>query len=115
MWADTLVENGFEQCRADPCIFRKIVDGVVVLIVGVYADDLQVGGSEEECDLLLASLNKKSPANDLGECTWYDGCCIERDEELGTILSHKKHTSRAWCNGLTYKRPPPSQLPPVLI
>ncbi|CAB1109908.1 unnamed protein product [Ectocarpus sp. CCAP 1310/34] len=23
---DTLVENGFEQCKADPCVFRKMVD-----------------------------------------------------------------------------------------
>ena len=83
--ADTLIANGFEQCKADPCIFRKVADGVVVTIVGVYADDLLVGGSDEDCESLLASLNKKFPTNDLGECTWYDGCGIERDVELGTI------------------------------
>ena len=27
--ADTLIADGFEQCKADPCIFRKIIDGVV--------------------------------------------------------------------------------------
>ena len=36
--ADTLIADGFEQCKADPCIFRKIVDGVVVMIVGVYVE-----------------------------------------------------------------------------
>ena len=82
-----LIADGFEQCKADPCIFRKVVDGVVVMIVGVYVDDLLVGGSEEDCESLLASLNKKFPTNDLGECTWYDGCGIERDVELGTITS----------------------------
>ena len=55
------------------------------MIVGVYVDDLLVGGSKEDCESLLASLNKKFPSNDLGECTWYDGCDIERDVELGTI------------------------------
>ena len=55
------------------------------MIVGDYVDDLLVGGSEEDCESLLASLNKKFPTNDLGECTWYDGCGIERDVELGTI------------------------------
>ena len=55
------------------------------MIVGVYVDDLLVGGSEEDCESLLASLNKKFPTNDLGECTWYDGSSIERDVELGTI------------------------------
>ena len=83
--ADTLIADGFEQSKADPCNFRKVVDGVVVMIVGVYVDDLLVGGSEEDCESLLASLNKKFPTNDLGECTWYDGCGIERDVELGTI------------------------------
>ena len=59
--ADTLIADGFEQCKADPCIFRKVVDGVVVMIVGVYVDDLLVGGSEEDCESLLASLNRTFP------------------------------------------------------
>ena len=32
--ADTLIADGFEQRKADPCIFQKVV-GVVVMIVGV--------------------------------------------------------------------------------
>ena len=67
--ANTLIEDGFEQCKVDPCIFRKIVDGVVVMIVGVCVDDLLVEGSEEDCESLLVSLNKKFLTNDLGECT----------------------------------------------
>ena len=82
---DTLIADEFEQCKADPCIFRKIADGVVVMMVGVHVDDLLIGGSEGDCESLLASLNKKSPTKDLGECTWYDGCGIERDVQLGTI------------------------------
>ena len=74
-----------EQCKADSCIFRKVVDGVVVMIVSVYVDDLLIGGPEEDCESLLASLKKTFPTNKLGECTWYDGCGIERDVELGTI------------------------------
>ena len=69
----------------DPCIFRKVVDEKVAMIVGVYVDDLLVGGAPEDCELLLSYLNKKFPTNNLGECTWYDGCAIERDMELGTI------------------------------
>ena len=83
--ADTLIADGFEQCKADPFIFRKIVDRVVVLIIGVYVDDLLVGGSQEDCKPLPLSLNEKFPTNDLGECTWYDGCGIERNAELGTM------------------------------
>ena len=83
--ADTLIADGFEQCKADPCIFRKIVNGFVVMIIVVYVDDLQVGGSQEDCESLLSPLNKTFPTNGSGECTWYDGCGIERNTELGTI------------------------------
>ena len=79
------IADGFEQCKADPFIFCKIVDGVVVLIFGVYVDDLLVGESQKDCKPLLLSRNKKFPTNDLGEYTWYDGCGIERNAELGTI------------------------------
>ncbi|CAB1101563.1 unnamed protein product [Ectocarpus sp. CCAP 1310/34] len=58
--ADALIENGYKQCRVDPCVFRKVVDGEV-----------------------FAFLNKKSPVKDLGECTWYDGCAIAMDVENG--------------------------------
>ena len=42
---DTLIADGFEQCKADACIFHKIVDGIVVMITGVYVDDLRAGRS----------------------------------------------------------------------
>ncbi|CAB1104728.1 unnamed protein product [Ectocarpus sp. CCAP 1310/34] len=83
--ADTLVENGFEQCKADPCVFRKMVDEVVVMIIVIYVDDILVAGSDEDCEELLASLNKKFPTKNLGECQWFDGCAIERDVEAGTL------------------------------
>ena len=95
LFAGTLIEDGFEQCKADPCIFHMIVDGVLVMIIGVYVDDLVVGGSQEDCESYLLSLNKKFSTNHLGECTWYDGCGIERNAELGTInLSQEAHIER---------------------
>ena len=45
---DTLVADGFEQCEIDPYMFRKTVDGV--MIIGVYVDDLLVGGLQEDCE-----------------------------------------------------------------
>ena len=80
--ADTLVTEGFEQCKVD--------DWVVVMTIGVYVDDLMVGGSQEGCESLLLSLKKTFPTNDLRESTWYDGCGIERNAELGTIKLSKK-------------------------
>ena len=46
--ADNLIADVFEQCKSDPCIFRKVVDEVVVMIFGVYMDNLLIGGSEED-------------------------------------------------------------------
>ena len=67
--ADTLIADGFEQYKADPCIFRKVVDRVAVTIVVVYVYDLSIGGSGDDCESLLASVNKMFPMNNLGECT----------------------------------------------
>ena len=89
--ADTLIADDFERCKADPCIFREIFDGVVVMTIAVYVDDPLVGGLQEDCESLLLSLNKKFPTNDLGEYTWYDGCGIKRNtEELVTIKSSQE-------------------------
>ena len=65
------------------------------MIDGVYVDVFLIGESEEDCEPLLASLNKTFPTNNLGECTWYDGCRIERDVELGTINCYGRYTLRA--------------------
>ena len=55
------------------------------MIIGVYVDDLLVGGSKEDYESLVLSLNKTFPANDLRECPWCDGCGIQRNADLGTI------------------------------
>ena len=38
-----------EQCRADPCVYRKIVEGVKLILV-VHVDDILVSGEKEACD-----------------------------------------------------------------
>ncbi|CAB1107644.1 unnamed protein product [Ectocarpus sp. CCAP 1310/34] len=59
--ADALIENGYEQCRVDPCVFRKVVDGEVVGLIVIYVDDILVAADEGEREELFASLNKKFP------------------------------------------------------
>ena len=51
LWNDLLAtkltkKHGMEQeqCMADPCIFRKIEKGVIVLILAVHVDDMAVAG-----------------------------------------------------------------------
>ena len=39
-----------EQCKADPCVFRKVVDDVVTLIACVHVDDLAVTAKDQETE-----------------------------------------------------------------
>ena len=43
-----LLKIGVEQSKADPCVFRKVVDGEVTLIVCVHVDDLPVTAKDKE-------------------------------------------------------------------
>ena len=43
-----LVEKiGTEQCKAEPCVFRKIIKNEVSLMVGVHVDDIIVSGDRD--------------------------------------------------------------------
>ena len=52
LWSKTLsaelAARGFMQCQTDPCVFRRILRGKVVISV-VYVDDLPVA-SETKLD-----------------------------------------------------------------
>lgn len=76
---------GFEQCLADACVFRLIVDGAVVMIVVVHVDDMFSIGTAARCDKFGADLNRYVPITNLGELRWYAGCRFSRDRFLGTV------------------------------
>ena len=52
--------------QADPCVFRKIVKGVVVLSLTVHVDNMAVAGPRVEVDKLLVKLNEDFTTVDLG-------------------------------------------------
>ena len=60
-------EHGMEQCRADPCVYKKIVAGIVKLIIVIHVDDILVSGEKEACDELHHTLNKFFQTENLGE------------------------------------------------
>ena len=46
-----LVEKvGMEQCKAKPCVFRKIIKNEMSLMGGVHVDDIIVSGEHDICD-----------------------------------------------------------------
>ena len=39
-FCDDMTTIGFEQSKADPCVFRKVVDGEAEMVVVVHVDDI---------------------------------------------------------------------------
>ena len=90
LWNDLLVEKlvqvrGVEQCKNDPCVFRLIREGIVVMIMTVHVDDMTVAGPREEVDKLLEVLNEDFTTNDRGELYFFIGCAFKQNLELGEI------------------------------
>ena len=84
LWNDLLVEKlvqvrGVEQCKTDPCVFRLIREGIVVMIMTVHVDDMAVGGPREDDDKLLEVLNEHFTTNDLGELSLFTGCAFRQN------------------------------------
>ena len=71
---------GMEQCKADPCVFRLIRDGVVVIIVCVHVDDITAAGESKACDFLRTCLLEVFQTTG-GELSWYLGFAFERDRK----------------------------------
>ena len=90
-----LTARWFEQCQADPCVFRRVLRGKVVVIIVVYVDDLLVA-SESKCDKEQAMKDLRScfPIKDLGEAKFYLGCHITRDRDAGTLKLDQHHYVR---------------------
>ena len=78
-----VVKHGMEQSKADPCVFRKIVKGVVVLILTVPVDDMAVACPRVGVDKLLVTLNEDLTTVDLGELSFFTGCAVFQDIENG--------------------------------
>ena len=48
--SSTLVECGFGQCLVDPCVFRLIVAGDVVVMMVLHVDDIKIEATVEVTD-----------------------------------------------------------------
>ena len=87
---DVIVRKiGMEQCKEDPCVFRLIRDGVVVMIVCVHVDDITVAGESEACDFLSTYLLEEFQTTG-GELSWYLGCAFERDRKGGVLRASQR-------------------------
>ena len=92
-----LHKTGMDKSKTYPCVFRKVVDEEITLIVCVHVDDLAVTASDKETfDAFNAQLKKEFPVNGMGDLSWYLGCAFERDKMEGTM----KMTQAAFVDSL---------------
>ena len=57
LWNDLLVNklvsvHDMKQCMTDPCVFRLIREGKLVLILAVHIDDMAIAGTRVEVNNL---------------------------------------------------------------
>ena len=82
MFCDDLTAIGFEQAKADPCVFRKVVDGEARMVVIVHVDDILAHVKDQAMmDRFAAELGQKFKLKDMGDAGYYMGCHITRNRK----------------------------------
>ena len=73
---------GFEQAKADPCVFREVVDGEAEMVVVVNVDDILAHAKDQATiDRFAAELGQKFKLKDMGDAGYYMGCHITRNRK----------------------------------
>ena len=81
-FCDDMTAIGFEQAKADPCVFRKVVDGEAEMAVVVYVDDILAHAKDQATmDRFAAKLGQKFKLKDMGDAGYYMGCHITRNHK----------------------------------
>ena len=82
---ETLINDGFERSKADPCVYIKRTKRGLV-IVAVYVDDLLIlAKDKKEKAILKRMLSQNFDMKDLGEAKHLLGMTISRDREKGKV------------------------------
>ena len=81
-FCDDMTAIGFEQAKADPCVFRKVVDGEADMVVVVHVDDILAHAKDRATiDRFAAELGHKFKLKDMGDAGYYMGCHITRNRK----------------------------------
>jgi hypothetical protein len=84
-----LIDHGFSQSTADPCLYIKIAEDFMA--VAVYVDDMVIAtGNEKMRTKFMNEFKKTFKITELGEIHWLLGTKIEMTEE-GCLLSQEKY------------------------
>ena len=73
---------GFEQAKAEPCVFRKVVDGEAEMVVVVHVDDILAYAKDQATmDRFATELGQKFNLKNTGDAGYYMGCHITRNRK----------------------------------
>jgi hypothetical protein len=85
LFQDWLVENGWQQCSSDPCIFIFRI-GTVFAIIALYVDDIPAACNDATwLSSFKARLGARFKIKDLGILSQLMGMHITRDTSARTI------------------------------
>ena len=81
-FCDDMKTIGFEHAKADPPVFRKVVDGEAEMVVVVHIDDILPNAKDQATmDRFAAELGKKFKLKDMGDAQYYMGCHTTRNHK----------------------------------
>ena len=81
-FCDDMTAIGFEQAKADPCVFRKVVDDEAEMVVVVHVDDILAHAKDRvTMDRFAAELGQKFKLKGMGGAGYYVGCHITRNRK----------------------------------
>jgi hypothetical protein len=83
-FVSTLLEIGFVQCKADPCLLYRISDDGEIFLI-VYVDDCACIGNRAAIDVAINEIKKYFVIKCLGKLNEYVGCQIINQEGLVEI------------------------------
>ena len=74
IFCDDMTAIEFEKAKADPCVFRKVVNGEAEKVVVVHVDDILAHARDQTTlDRLVAELEQKFKLKDMGDAGYYMG------------------------------------------
>ena len=100
-----LLEIGFVQSTADPCLYILNAGKVILL---VYVDDiLFTGTDEDQVSTTIEQLKERFDTVDLGDARFLLGMAIQRNVDAGTILLTQEAYAKAVLDkfGMVNARP----------
>ena len=75
---DFLIQYGFIQSKADPCVYVMQIENDRILVVGLYVDDIATVGEESDVKIFRERLRSHFGIKTGGPLEWYLGNCIEK-------------------------------------